>query len=121
MAAAKHTKVILSGSTDGRVIPVSQTATVGTPIHTASGDAGVIDEVWLEAVNVTGSDAVLTLEWGGVLSPADHIVVTIPPNVGIVLVVNGLILANGLVIGAFSDVGDAINIGGWVNRITPAS
>ena len=46
---ATFTKLKLSGSTDGKQIKVSQTATAGTTIHTAHATS--LDEVWLWAVN----------------------------------------------------------------------
>jgi len=111
---ATFSKVILSGSTNGRPIPVTQTATAGDLIHTA--DASAIDEVWLYAVNTTGAVRTLTIEYGGVAG-GDQIVVQISENAGLVLIIPGLTLTNSLVVGAFADAA-GVNITGWVNRIT---
>ena len=65
---ATFSKVELSGSTDGRMILVAQTATPGTLIHTANAVTGAdnYDEVWLWAVNSDATNRKLTIEWGGV-------------------------------------------------------
>ncbi len=109
-------KVILSGSTDGRPIKVVATATAGTLIHTASASA--IDEIWLYAVNTGAASQQLTIEYGGVSDPDDLIEVTITDQVGLVLVVPGLVIQNGLVIRAFAAAANEINISGFVNRIS---
>jgi hypothetical protein len=48
---ATFSKIVLSGSTDGRMIKVAATATAGTTIHTGSATATTFDEIWLYAVN----------------------------------------------------------------------
>jgi hypothetical protein len=113
-----YSKVLLSGSTQGKAIKVVETATAGTTIHTAVSGTSSIDEVWLYAHN-TSSDAVkLTLEWGGVASPDDLIEVNIPVDgTGLILVAPGILLQNGLVVRAFAGTADVINIFGYVNRI----
>jgi hypothetical protein len=117
---ATFSKVELSGSTDGRMIKVAATGTPGTTIHTANAVTGAdnYDEVWLEAVNTDTVARKLTIEWGGTTSPDDLIEVTIPPESGLVMVVNGMILQNGLVIRAFAAAANVINIIGYVNRMT---
>jgi hypothetical protein len=113
------TRELLSGSTNGRPINVSATATPGTLIHTASSTSGQKDELYLWVSNTTGSAATLTLEWGGVTDPDDLLVkaYSVPLNSGPVLVANGLTLNGGVVVRAFSGTGDALNITGYVNRI----
>jgi hypothetical protein len=111
---------MLSGSTHGRAIPIAATATPGTLIHTATSDdkPHVYDEVYLRASNVTGTAATLTLEWGGVGNPSDHVVkaYSIPANSQPVSILAGERLRNGLVIRAFSGTANAINVFGFVNR-----
>ena len=70
---ATYSKTILSGSTDGRGILVTATATAGTLIHTGSATATTLDEIWLYAVNSDAADVKLTLEWGGVTVSNDLI------------------------------------------------
>jgi len=118
---ATFTKMILSGSTDGRGISIDDDATPGKTVHTGSATATTIDEVWLYAMNYDTTDRKLTIEWGGATAGGDIIEQTITAESGLVLVVPGLILkgnATPLVIAAFAATTSAINIFGYVNRIT---
>lgn len=117
---AVFSKIALSGSTDGRMIEVTATATAGTTIHTAHATA--LDEIHLWAVNSTASDVKLTIEYGGVTtgggSGLDIIEFTVPTEDGLYLVVPGLVLTNSLVVRAFAGSANVIGIAGYVNRIT---
>jgi hypothetical protein len=118
---ATFSKQILSGSTDGKAIKVAATATAGTTIHTGSSTATTLDEVWIYAVNTSASDVKLTIEWGGVASPDDHIEYTVKAENGLYLIVPGLILkgnATPLVVRAFAATANVITLSGYVNRIT---
>lgn len=117
---ATYSRELLSGSTSGRPIPVAATATPGTLLHTAIAGSDGFDEVYLWASNVTGSTATLTLEWGGVTDPGDHMVkaVSIPANSSAVQVSFGQVLNGTLSVRAFSGTASAINITGYVNRIS---
>ena len=110
------TKEFLSGSVNGRPIKIVPTATPGTLIHTAHATAK--DEVWLYAANTSNADVELTLEFGGVTSPDDLIVVLVKIELGLTLVVPGIPQSNSQVIRAFVDSANDINIVGFVNRIT---
>lgn len=112
-------RVLLSGSTDGKPIPVAATATPGTLLHTAITGSVGFDEIYLWASNVTGSAATITIEWGGVTDPGSLIckAVSIAANSGPTLVVNGQCLNNASVVRAFSGTASALNITGHVNRI----
>ena len=112
-------RVLLSGSTSGRVTPVAATATPGTLIHTAVAGAAASDEVYIWASNITAAAATLTIEWGGVTDPGDHIVkgVSIPANSPPVPILLGNVLNGGLAVRAFSGTANAINLYGYVNRI----
>ena len=117
---ATFTKLALSGSTDGRMIKVAQTATAGTTIHTGSTTATTFDEIWLYAVNSSTSSVKLTIEWGGVSSPDDLIELSISAESGLVLVSAGLVIkgnATPLLVRAFAATANVINIAGYVNRI----
>lgn len=114
--AQTFTKVKLSGSTDGKMIKVAATATLGTTIHTAHATS--LDEVWLYAVNSDTTNRKLTIEFGGATSPDNLIEVTIPAESGLVIVVPGLLLSNSLVITAFAATANVVMVGGYVNRIT---
>ena len=118
---ATFSKITLSGSTDGKLIKVAQTATAGTTLHTGSATATTFDEVWLYAVNSDSTDRKLTIEWGGVSAPDDLIEFTVPAESGLYLVVAGLVIkgnATPLVVRAFCATADVVMIGGYVNRIT---
>lgn len=114
---ATFSKIALSGSTNGKGIAVVATATAGTLIHTAQSGTTNFDEVWMYATNPTASAVVLTVEYGGALT-ADQIKVTIPSQSGLTVVVAGLVLQNAQVVRAFGGTASAINIFGYVNRIT---
>jgi len=110
------TKLKLSGSTDGKGIKVSGSATPGINIHTAS--ATDLDEVWVYAVNTTSSSVKLTLEWGETTVPNGNIESTILGESGLYLISPGLLLTGGLSITAFASTGSAIVVHGFVNRIS---
>jgi hypothetical protein len=116
---ATYSRLLLSGSTNGREVPVAATATPGTPIHTAVSGTTSFDEVYLWASNVTGAAATLTIEWGGVTDPGDHAckALSIPANSPPIPIMTGQVLNNALLIKAFSGTASAINISGYVNRI----
>ena len=119
--AATFSKLVLSGSTDGKMIKVVQTATAGTTIHTGSATATTFDEIWLYAVNSDSTDRKLTIEWGGVASPDDLIEYTVKAENGLYLIVPGLVLkgnATPLVVKAFCATANVVSIAGYVNRIT---
>jgi hypothetical protein len=107
---ASISKLKLSGSTDGKLISLSTgTATV----HTAVSGTVNFDEVHIYCGNYSGSDATLTLSYAG-----DNIVFSIPPAVGLIEIVPNLLLNNGGVITASASANSALNVGGFVNRIT---
>jgi uncharacterized membrane protein YjjP (DUF1212 family) len=118
MATAVKRK--LSGSTDGRMIKVVQTGTAGTAVHTAVAGttAGTFDEIWLWAVNSDTSNRKLTIEYGGVAAPDDLIEVTIAAESGLMLILPGLILQNGLYVKAWASAANVVMVCGYVNSIT---
>lgn len=109
-------KVLLSGSTDGKAVVVAATSTPGTTVHTAHATS--TDEVWLWAQNTDTTARKLTVEFGGTSAPDNLIEVTIPPEGGLVLVCPGLPLTNSLVVKAFAATASVVTIYGYVNRIT---
>ncbi len=118
---ATFSKIALSGITDGKMIKVAATSTAGTTLHTGSTTATTFDEIWLYAVNSSGSSVKLTIEWGGVASPDDLIESTISAESGLVLISPGLVIkgnATALIVRAFAATANVINIAGYVNRIT---
>ena len=109
-------KQFLSGSTNGRSIKVTATGTLGTTIHTSHATAK--DEVYLWATNSSTSTAQdLTIEFGGVSSPDDLVVISLASNDGWELVIPGMVLSGSLVVTAFSTSANVVMINGFVNRI----
>ena len=110
---AVPTLTVLSSSTNGKPIPVVATATPGTNIHTA-GATGY-EKLWLWVSNVTAAVATLTLEWGGVTDPGDHLVkgYSIPANSGPIPIAVGQPVQGSVSIKAFSGTASAINITGY--------
>ena len=113
--ATTFTKVVLSGSTNGKQIKVVATATAGTTIHTAHATA--LDEIWLWAVNSSTTAVKITVEWGEATAPDGNIEVTIPGESGYLMVVPGLILTGSLVVKAFAGTANVLLVNGYVNRV----
>lgn len=112
---------VLSGSTNGLAIKVTGISTAASvTVHTAIAGTTSRDEVWLYAQNndADGETRTLTIEFGGVTSPDNLIIVPIPCKVGPVLVLPGLPIRNGLLVKAFADEIDDVQLYGYVNRVT---
>lgn len=112
------TKVLLSGSTNGRGILVAATATPGTTLHTAVTGTTNLDEIWIWGVNSTATDRLLSIEFGGTTSPGDLIEDTIVSDDNMILMVPGFLLQNALVVRAFANAASAVSCFGFVNRYT---
>ena len=108
----------LSGSSDGRGIKVTATASPGSLIHTAldSVAANEWDEIFIQAVNTSASAVKLTVEWGGITSPDDLIEITIPAESGFTEVISGNVLQNRAAVRAFAAQANVIVLHGYVNR-----
>jgi hypothetical protein len=115
-----YSRQLLSGSTNGRTIPVAATVTPGTLVHQALAGSTGYDEVYFWVSNVTNAARLLTIEWGGTGDPADHMgkQISIPANSPPIPIGTGQVLQNGLSVRAFADVANALNITGYVNRIS---
>lgn len=116
---ATYSKQKLSASTDGKAVKITATSTVGTTVHTATSGTTNFDEIWLYANNNSTSPVVLTVEWGTTTAADGNIIQTIQPKSGLVPIVSGLILQNGLLVTAFADTTAVILITGFVNHIVP--
>jgi hypothetical protein len=116
---SSYTKELLSGSTNGRPIPVAATATPGTTIHTAPAGTSSLDEVYLFVSNVTAATVRLTVEFGGVSDPGDHMVksLSVPAYSPPIPIATGQPVQNSVVVKAFGSTASALNITGFVNRI----
>ena len=115
------TRVLLTGSTSGKPIKVTGTATGSSvTIHTAVAGAELIDTMYLWVSNTSASAATLTIEWGGTTDP-DHLLCKgypISANSGLVLLTSGVPLNGGLAIKAFAGTASVLNIHGYCIRVT---
>jgi hypothetical protein len=115
-----YSRILLSGSTSGKPIPIAATATPGTLIHTGVAGSDSYDEVWLWVTNITNAVRTVTLEWGGVSDPGDLLLknYSIAPYSGLYGIAVGHPINGGLIIRAFADAANALNASGFVNRIS---
>ena len=118
---ANFSKLVLSGSTDGRNIKVVATATPGTTIHTATtatGSLGDCDEVWIWAGSTSASPINMTIQTS-TTDESESLNVRVPPAyAGLTLVVPGLPYRNGVVLTATAATANRINLTGYINRVT---
>jgi hypothetical protein len=119
---ATYSKVLLSGSTQGKAIKVAATASVGTTIHATGTSATIQDEIWLYAYNSSSVTVTLTIQFGGTTAVDNDIKLSIPATSGLTLVVPGLILTGtgsaANTVAAYAGTTNVITISGYVNRIT---
>lgn len=121
---ATLSKHLLSGSTNGKGIKITATATAGTNIHTAPAGTTSIDFVTLYAdTDDATTDRTLTLEVGGVTDP-DNLLKKFIPKRGVdgdgrICIMDNQPIQNGLSIAAFCDSANKIKITGHVTRYTP--
>ena len=112
-----YTKVPLSAAISGQQIQITGALiTQLTTIHTPAASA--YDEVWLYATNTDTADRQLVITWAST-GLAGQMYATIPYQAGRVLIVDGKLLsgtANS--VKAYAATGNAINLDGFVNRIT---
>jgi hypothetical protein len=115
-------KVLLSGSNQGKPISITATGSTGTTIHTTLSSSTIMDEVWLYATNVDSTQRTLTIELGGT-GTTNEIIVGISPRSGLSIILPGTTISGdgsgGTIIRGYSSSGGTINIIGYVNRITP--
>jgi hypothetical protein len=118
---ATYSKILLSGSTQGKAIKVVATASTGTTIHATGTSATIEDEVWLYAYNSSSSSVVLTIQFGGTTAVDDDVKISIPATAGLTLVIPGLILTGtgsaANTISAYAGTANVVTINGYVNRI----
>lgn len=112
---ATITKLKPSGSTNGRPIKIAATATAGTTFHTAHATS--LDEVTMYLSNTDSVERAVTVEFGGVTSPDDHLKFLVPPGETI-LAVPGIPVTGSVVVAAFAAAANVITMSGYVNRIS---
>jgi len=108
-------KVILSGSTDGKPIVITTTESPGNLIHRAS--ATEIDEIWIYLNNTSDTSVVTTIQWG-LTTTVGSIIQNVPGQAGLYLAIPGLVLTNNSIVTVFASVSDVITVLGFVNRIS---
>lgn len=113
---ATITKEFPSGGTgNGRPIKIAATATAGTLFHTAHATAK--DEIYMYLTNTDTVDREVTVEFGGVTAPDDHLKFTVPTK-DTILAIPGIPLTN-LVVRAFcAAAANVVNMAGYINRIS---
>lgn len=119
---ATFSKVLLSGSTQGKAIKVAATASTGTTIHATGTSSSIQDEVWLYAYNSSTGPVTLTIQFGGTTAVDNDIKIDVPATSGLTLVVPGLVLtgtgAAANTVYAYAGTTNVITISGYVNRIS---
>ena len=121
---ATFTKVLLSGSSQGKAIKIAATTSGsnGTTLHATGTSSSIIDELWLYAYNSSSSAVVLTIQWGGITAVDNEYKLSIPPTSGLTLVVPGLILTGdgttATTTRAYAGTTNVITVSGYVNRIS---
>lgn len=118
---ATFTSVLLSGSSNGKLISSTQIASPGVTLHTGATLA-VHDEVYLWAVNNSTHDRLLTVEWGSTIV-ANNVTFTVPSTgQGAYAIIPGWRISGSTnVISAFAASSSSVGLmllGGYVNRIS---
>lgn len=107
---ASIAKQTLSGAVNGNLIGL----TTGTAtVHTAVSGTLAYDEMHIYCNNYSVTDATLTLNYAG-----NNVTFLVPASVGLIEIIPNLLLNNGGTITATASANSALNVGGFVNRIT---
>ena len=129
-------KIVLSGSSDGKPLAVSGTApTLGVVVHTGiTGNTDAFDEVWVYAFNNATTDRDVTLHWGasgGSAAAGDDAAIganqvfTVPARDGDYLLCPGHIMRGQNTLLAFDTANPnatgGVAVNGWVNRFASAA
>jgi len=115
---ATYSRQLLSGSTNGKPIPVVAIATIGTTIHTAIAGTTAFDEVYLWVNNTSAAAVTMTIEWGAAGTGSQMATAySIPANSAPTPIIFGQVLQNGLLLTIFASVASVLNVTGYVNRI----
>ena len=116
---ATYSRMLLSGSTNGKPIKISATATAGTTVHTAlTGTAG-FDEIYIWLTNTDTVARTVTIEYGSVTDPDGLIckAVSLPASSPPIPILTGQVLNNAQVVAIFASATNVILATGYVNRI----
>jgi len=117
---ATYTSVLLSGSSNGKLISSTQIVGPGVTLHVPS-TLGSHDEVYLWATNNSTHDRLVTVEWGST-AVASNITALISASLGPHAVIPGLrITGSTNTVSAFAASSSSPGLmvwGGYVNRIS---
>lgn len=105
----------LSASTNGLPINITQTATLGTTIHTAVTGTKRWDKVWAYAANTSTSQILVTVEFGGAGTTKQ--LLTLVPAQSQVNIIYGIPIQNGLLVTVFAGTTAVINITGFIEQV----
>lgn len=110
-------KLILSGSTNGKPIKVVATATPGTAIHTGTSNtsAGNGETCIVNVYNSDTVDRTITFECGGTASPDNHVKRTIPA--GETIAVPLPFLNSTSAVAAFGSAANVLVVSGYAEKI----
>lgn len=109
-------KLILSGSTDNKLIKVTGTTT-GASVTVHTTHATLKEEIWLWAYNGHTADVKLTVEWDGATVPDNLIERTIPFKSGLKLVIPGLAMSGTGTVKLWAATADVIYVTGFANQL----
>jgi len=112
----------LSGSTDGRPLGLAIDSGTFTTVHTVTSTAADFEEVYIYLSNISTSQEVVTLRFGGT-ADGDTIKVKVPAE-STVLAVPGLTLqgnsSTAIVITGATQTAGKVNVTGFINTIDAA-
>ncbi len=107
--------IALSGGANGVPVAVAATTSPGTTIHTATSiaTANYFHKLWVWFNNIDTVARTISVQWGGVAN-LNYIVLdyVLPPKSKNMLIVDGLILQNGLLLKAHASAANIINASG---------
>lgn len=110
------TKLNPSGSTNGQPVAVAATASPGTTFHTASATAGVQDEIYMYLTNTDSVQRTVKVQFGGVAAN-DEIDFPVPAG-DTILAIAGVPVTGSVIVAAYADAANKVNMFGYVNRIS---
>ncbi len=110
--------LVLSGSTRGRPVLITATASTGTTLHTATTTAGEVDRIFIWLANTDDEAQTVTLEFGAT-GASSEVEILVPPHEK-VLAVDGELLGGAATdtITAYASTGSVVKATGRVERLS---
>lgn len=114
------TAIVLSGSTNGKAIPIVSTSSPGDTLHTvSSATTSVVEDVYIDIKSQATTDRVFTLENGGTASTARAEFLVPAQSAVRVAAGDRYTSATGIIIRGFATATGGLVACGAVNRATP--